>query len=55
MNETEINGRILALQQQRDSALNQVVTLCGVLALRDKEIAELKLKEKSGGITEREI
>ena len=48
MNPTEIDGRIIALQQQRDEALNRLVILSGKLAVLEKELAELKTEHDAG-------
>lgn len=45
MTEVEIDGRIGALVQQRDAALNQVVLLAGEIARLKAELAELEVKE----------
>lgn len=37
---------IIALQQQRDQAHNQIAHLAAVITVRDAEIAELKAKAK---------
>lgn len=46
VNETEIDGRLMMLQQQRDEAMNRCVILAGQLAVIQKELAGLKEKEE---------
>lgn len=46
MEETKINAMLLMLQQQRDSALNQVVQLVGQLALLEEKIKEIEKTEE---------
>lgn len=41
----ELDERIKTLEAQRNNALNEVVLLRGLLAVRDQEIAELKANE----------
>lgn len=43
----EIDGRLNALTNQRNEALNQVVVLHGVLTVKERQIAELEEKLKA--------
>ncbi len=52
---TEIDARINALAQQRNSAMDQVVVLAGQIAVKDGEIAELKAKIKDLVVTPDEL
>ena len=42
MSETEVNARIGALAAQRNEALDRVVILAGMLAMKDARIKELE-------------
>ena len=46
MDETEIDGRLMMLQRQRDEALNQCVLMAGLLAKVQKELEALKPREQ---------
>lgn len=48
INVTEIDGRLIMLTNQRDSAQNQCVMLAGELAKVRKELEDLKKQQADG-------
>ena len=46
MDTQEIDGRINALAQQRNAAMDQVVIIAGQIAVKDAKIAELEASLK---------
>lgn len=49
MEMVEVDGRIMALQEQRDHAMNQVVVLRGVIAKLSQELQDFKKGDGDGG------